>query len=78
MFKTFFSQLSVELTEAVQSVGQNIVSLLHSSAVLQVSPGDTGVREATRRDVVTLVRKVCNMYMYIRIVLYVYYMINHS
>lgn len=59
IMKKFISQLSVELTEAVQSVGQNVVGLLHSSAVLQVSSGDTGVREATRRDMVTLVRKVC-------------------
>ena len=52
-------QLAVQLSEAVQSVGEAVQSLLHSSAVLQLQPGDSGVRERTEAHARAVARKVC-------------------
>lgn len=51
-------QLSMQLTGAVQAVGESILSLLHSSAVLQVHPGESTVRESARRDIAAVGRRV--------------------
>ena len=48
----------MSLTGAIWSVGESLVNLLHSSAVLQVYPEDGQGRDVVRRDVGSVGRKV--------------------